>query len=61
MSGQGIKGTLGQALVEFTTHGVFPEEDVSSLKLSPEELPQAIEALAQAKSNLKVRKPSPPL
>lgn len=54
MSGQDTSQVLGQALVGFTTNGVFPEDHVSSLKLTPEELPQAIEALAQAKSNLKV-------
>lgn len=54
MVAEGKAGVLGQALVDFTTHGAFPEEDVSSLKLSPEELPPAIQALAEAKSSLEV-------
>lgn len=49
-------GALGQALVEFTTSGAFPEEGVADTKLTPDELPPAIQALAQAKSNLEVRK-----
>ncbi|KAF3771028.1 hypothetical protein M406DRAFT_247508 [Cryphonectria parasitica EP155] len=47
-----MPGALGQALVNFTTSGTFPEEDASALKLSSEALPQAIEALSQAKSTL---------
>jgi protein transport protein DSL1/ZW10 len=47
-------GALGRALVDFTTDGAFPEEDVSSLKLSSEELSPAIKALAEAKSKLEV-------
>lgn len=45
---------LGRALVEFTTNGAFPEEGISDLKLSSNELPPAIQALDQAKSNLEV-------
>ncbi|CAN8096067.1 unnamed protein product [Discula destructiva] len=45
-------GALGQALVDFTTHDAFPEEGVSDLKLTSNELPPAIQALAQAKSQL---------
>lgn len=54
MGAQGKASVLGQALVEFTTHGAFPEDDVSSLKLSAKELPPAIQALAEAKSSLEV-------
>lgn len=46
---------IGQALVDFATQGAFPEEAASSLTLSPEALPPAIEALAQAKAKLQVR------
>lgn len=54
MSAQAKPGALGQALVDFTTNGAFPEEDVSSLTLTFEELPPAIQALAEAKSTLEV-------
>lgn len=54
MSGDSTASALGQALVQFTTNGAFPEEDVSSLKLSSQELPPAIHALAEAKSKLEV-------
>lgn len=47
-------GAVGQALVDFTTNGAFPEEDVSSLKLSSGELSPAVQALAEAKSKLEV-------
>ncbi|KAK0668853.1 hypothetical protein QBC41DRAFT_321060 [Cercophora samala] len=43
---------LAQALVEFSLHGSFPEEDVSSLPLKPDALPEAIKALADAKAKL---------
>lgn len=45
-------GAVGRALVDFTVEGAFPEEDVSSLKLSSEELSPAVKALAEAKSKL---------
>ncbi|KAJ9143689.1 Centromere/kinetochore protein zw10 [Pleurostoma richardsiae] len=45
---------IGQALVEFSVDGRFPEEQVSSLHLRPEQLPPAIQALADAKDRLKV-------
>ncbi|KAH8887339.1 hypothetical protein GQ53DRAFT_749822 [Thozetella sp. PMI_491] len=45
-------GPVAQALVEFSVNGAFPEETVSSLVVGPEELPPAIEALAQAKRKL---------
>lgn len=55
MSVSGKPGALGQALVEFTTQGAFPEEGISDLKLSSDQLPPAIQSLAQAKANLEVR------
>lgn len=60
MSVHSKAGALGQALVDFTINGRFPEEDVSSLKLSSEELPPAIHALAEAKSSLEVWLRHPP-
>lgn len=54
MSVSGKPGALGQALVEFTTQGAFPEEGISDLKLSSDQLPPAIQSLAQAKANLEV-------
>lgn len=61
MSAHGETGALGQALIDFTINGRFPEEDVSSLKLSSEELPPAIQALAEAKSSLEVMGPLLPI
>ncbi|PSS00836.1 hypothetical protein BD289DRAFT_402349 [Coniella lustricola] len=52
MSMPGSINALGKALVEFTTDGAFPEEEVSALKLNSEALPSAIDALSQAKSQL---------
>ncbi|KAK0735625.1 hypothetical protein B0T21DRAFT_368194 [Apiosordaria backusii] len=43
---------LAQALVEFSLHGSFPEENVSSLQVKPDALPEAIKALADAKAKL---------
>ncbi|KAK4103858.1 hypothetical protein N658DRAFT_493324 [Parathielavia hyrcaniae] len=43
---------MAQALVDFTIHGSFPGEDVSSLPLDAESLPTAIKALADAKAKL---------
>lgn len=54
MSAPGKPDALGQALVEFTTQGAFPEEGISGLKLSSDHLPPAIRSLAQAKTNLEV-------
>lgn len=54
MSSTESAGAVGRALVDFTTNGAFPEDDVSSLKLSSEELSPAIKALAEAKSQLEV-------
>jgi len=45
---------LGQALVSFSVDGLFPEENISSLALSSDELPEAIQALSDAKSKLEV-------
>lgn len=47
--------SLGQALVDFSTSGLFPDETVSSVKLTSEELPGAIQALAEAKTKLEAR------
>lgn len=57
MSENNTSGAIGQALVEFTANGAFPEEDASSLKLSAQELPSAINALSEAKSRLEVMLP----
>lgn len=54
MSAEDTSGALGQALVDFTTNGAFPEEGVSSLALSSHELPPAIRALSEARSKLEV-------
>ncbi len=45
---------VGQALVDFSVDGLFPEEDVSSIALGPERLPGALLALAGAKAKLEV-------
>lgn len=45
---------VAQALVDFSLHSSFPEEDVSALNVGPGELPVAIKALANAKSKLEV-------
>lgn len=49
-------GPIGQALVDFALQGAFPDEAASTLTLNPEALPPAIEALAQAKTKLQVRR-----
>lgn len=54
MSDDNTAGAIGQALVGFTANGAFPEEDISSLGLSSQELPPAIQALSEAKSKLEV-------
>ena len=46
---------VAQALVDFSLSGAFPEEDVSSLRIDPAVLPEAIKALANAKAALQVR------
>lgn len=46
---------LAQAIVDFSLHGAFPEDKVSSLPLDAESLPIAIKALADAKAKLQVR------
>jgi centromere/kinetochore protein ZW10 len=45
---------LAQALVDFSVHGSFPEDKVSSLPIDAEALPTAIKALADAKAKLQV-------
>ncbi|KAI0157607.1 hypothetical protein GGR57DRAFT_460412 [Xylariaceae sp. FL1272] len=43
---------IGQALVEFSLRGVFPEDDVSSQTIQPRHLAPALQSLAAAKSKL---------
>ncbi|KAL2257245.1 hypothetical protein VTK26DRAFT_443 [Humicola hyalothermophila] len=43
---------IAQALVDFTVHGSFPEDTVSSLRIDADALPAAIKALADAKAKL---------
>ncbi|KAI0166757.1 hypothetical protein GGR52DRAFT_555418 [Hypoxylon sp. FL1284] len=45
-------GQVGHALVEFSLHGTFPEEDVSSRRISVQDLAPARESLAAAKAEL---------
>lgn len=53
MSG-GDAGQIGHALVEFSLHGIFPEEEVSSRQISGRDLAPALEALVTAKRKLEV-------
>ncbi|XXG99875.1 hypothetical protein Hte_006216 [Hypoxylon texense] len=43
---------IGHALVEFSLHGIFPEEDISSRRISVQDLAPARESLAAAKTKL---------
>ncbi|KAI1125905.1 hypothetical protein F5Y10DRAFT_222981 [Nemania abortiva] len=45
-------GQIGRALVEFSLHGIFPEEDISSKHIEVGHLASALESLAAAKSKL---------
>ncbi|KAI1376634.1 hypothetical protein F4677DRAFT_419099 [Hypoxylon crocopeplum] len=45
-------GQIGHALVEFSLHGVFPEEDLSSRRISVRDLAPALQSLAIAKRKL---------
>ncbi len=45
---------LAQALVDFSVHGSFPEDKISSLPIDAESIPIAIKALADAKAKLQV-------
>ncbi|KAI1199952.1 hypothetical protein F5X97DRAFT_321966 [Nemania serpens] len=45
-------GQVGRALVEFSLHGIFPEEDISSIPIQATHLGPALESLAAAKSRL---------
>lgn len=47
---------IAQALVDFSVHGSFPEDKVSSLPVDAASLPAAIKALADAKAKLQVRR-----
>jgi len=48
-------GQISHALVEFSLHGVFPEEGVSSTRMVVDHLGPALESLAAAKFQLEVR------
>ena len=45
---------IGEALVDFSLYGTFPEEDISSRQISVPDLAAALESLAAAKSKLEV-------
>ncbi|KAI0490577.1 hypothetical protein F4859DRAFT_12755 [Xylaria cf. heliscus] len=45
-------GQIGRALVEFSLHGLFPEEDVSSSRIDVGHLAPALDSLAAAKAKL---------
>ncbi|KAI1340893.1 hypothetical protein F5Y15DRAFT_35455 [Xylariaceae sp. FL0016] len=45
-------GPIGQALVDFSLHGTFPDEDLSSKKLTVDDLAPALTSLSAAKSQL---------
>ena len=47
-------GEVGRALVDFALNGAFPEEPLSSGRITLQELGPALEALAKAKSGLEV-------
>lgn len=46
---------IGSALVEFSLHGLFPDEDVSSSRIEASHLSPALGSLAAAKLKLEVR------
>ncbi|KAI2463443.1 Centromere/kinetochore Zw10-domain-containing protein [Annulohypoxylon bovei var. microspora] len=45
-------GQIGHALVEFSLHGIFPEEDISSRQIAVQDLAPALQSLATAKTKL---------
>ncbi|KAI1753550.1 hypothetical protein F4782DRAFT_80741 [Xylaria castorea] len=45
-------GQIGHALVEFSLHGLFPEEDISSSRIEVSHLAPALDSLAAAKEKL---------
>ncbi|KAI2621775.1 hypothetical protein GGR54DRAFT_599777 [Hypoxylon sp. NC1633] len=45
-------GQVGYALVDFSLHGIFPDEDISSHKISVQDLGPALGSLAKARTNL---------
>ncbi|KAI1166293.1 hypothetical protein F5B18DRAFT_648729 [Nemania serpens] len=45
-------GQVGRALVEFSLHGIFPEEDISSTHIQARHLGPALDSLAAAKARL---------
>ncbi|KAI0401342.1 hypothetical protein F4802DRAFT_434327 [Xylaria palmicola] len=48
----GQTGQIGRALVEFSLHGTFPDEDISSGRIEVAHLAPALESLAAVKSRL---------
>lgn len=46
---------IAQALVDFSVHGSFPEDKISSLAVDSESFPTALKALADAKAKLQVQ------
>ncbi|KAI1496795.1 hypothetical protein F5X99DRAFT_421857 [Biscogniauxia marginata] len=50
--GTGDGGRIGQALVDFSLYGIFPEEDISSRQLAVGDFALALESLAEAKTKL---------
>ncbi len=56
MASSDIQAQLGQALVDFSTNGAFPQEEaVSAAYVEDSALPAALVALDNAKSGLEVR------
>lgn len=47
-------GQIGQALVDFSLHGIFPDEDISSRRISAQDLAPALASLETAKIKLEV-------
>ncbi|KAI1746075.1 hypothetical protein F4680DRAFT_9779 [Xylaria scruposa] len=45
-------GQIGHALVEFSLHGLFPEEDISSSRIEVSHLALALDSLAAARAKL---------
>ncbi|KAI8960574.1 hypothetical protein F5Y11DRAFT_329475 [Daldinia sp. FL1419] len=45
-------GQIGHALVEFSLHGIFPDEDISSRRISAQDLAPALTSLEAAKIEL---------
>jgi protein transport protein DSL1/ZW10 len=55
MSSSDIQARLGQTLIDFSSNGIFPEEEaVSAATLDDSALPAALVALNDAKAELEV-------